>query len=126
MIGSRIDHHVPDLRQIGRECHIQIFPRDIRQEPLPFPEKIVMVGNGGNTRLRDHLGQRQAKRQIQRDRQRVFDHQKIDAELLDERIERLLQLVSGSVEFARSLRLPLAAPEAPMVDLDDIGMPKIG
>ena len=61
-----------DSRQVQRKRHVEIFPGGIGHKMLAFPEKIVMMGDGGHSGFGNDLGKRNAQGQVQRDRQSVF------------------------------------------------------
>ena len=75
------DDDMANRRKMRRKSHIEIIPDPVCLELLALPEKIVMMGDGGQTGLRDELGDCQPERDVQRYGHRVFRYQEIDVEL---------------------------------------------
>jgi hypothetical protein len=57
---------------MGRKSHIDILPDGIYQEMLPFPEAIMMVGDGRNCGLRYDFRNGDAQGQVERYGQGIF------------------------------------------------------
>ena len=71
-------------RKMRRKSHVEIIPDAICLELLALPEKIVMMGDGGQTGLRNDFGDRQPERDVERYGHRVFRYQEIDVESSNE------------------------------------------
>ena len=63
-----------------------------------------MMGDGRDARLGDEMRQCQPQRNVHRNAQRILNDEDIDAELLNEVIERLFQVVAQFVNTPGQLR----------------------
>ena len=68
---------MPDGWQVGREGSRKIIANAIDMEALPFPMKIVVVGDGGKARLGDKFRQRQTQRKVEWDRHGILNDEKV-------------------------------------------------
>ncbi len=93
-LGSRqrIDHHVTDGRQPRRKGHFQVIANTVHEKAFTLPREIVMMADGRDAGLGNQLRDRQPKRDIHRDRGRIFHDQHVDIEFLDELVELMLDI----------------------------------
>ena len=109
-----------------RKGHVQVFPHRIGQEMLPFPEKIVVMGDGRNGCFGNQLGQCHSQRQVQGDGQGIFRHQQLDIVFFDKAVELLLEQQRGAVQLFRNLDAALLDPETLLVEIQNIRVTKMG
>ncbi len=123
--GQRVDDHVPDGRQARREGHVQEIVDTVDQEALALPGKIVVVADGRQAGLGDQLGQRKPQGDVHRDGQRILDDQQLDAELLDEFVQVLLEVPLQLTDAARHRKRPHPQAKGQVMDLADLGVIEI-
>ena len=91
IIGRRVYDNMLYRRQMGRKCHVQIFPDRIGHKMLSLPEKIMMMGDGGHPGFRYHLGEGDAEGQVKRDRQGILRYQKFNIKFFNKSVNLILQ-----------------------------------
>ena len=89
---DRVDDHMPDGWQIGREGGGNIIAHAIDLKALPFPMEIVVMGDGGITCLGNELGEGKAQRQIDGDRQGILDNENFQVEAAGEFVQLFLEI----------------------------------
>jgi len=74
---------MPDRWEVGRKSHVEVIPDSIGFKLLALPEKIMVVGDGGQPGFRNDLGDGKAKRDVERNGERIFGNQEINLEFGD-------------------------------------------
>ena len=93
-----VDHHVADRMQSRREGTAQVVGNAVQHEPLALPGEVVMMPDGGNARLGDHLGDGQAEGNVEWNGQRVLRHQHVDGVAPDEVVDAAFQFIAQLVD----------------------------
>ena len=99
-----IDDDVPNGVEVRRVALVQVVPDAVVEETFPFPEEIVMMRNGVDTRLRDELGDRHPEGDVEWNGQRVFRYEQVDLELVDKVVEALLENLPIVMQTRRQFR----------------------
>src|SRR3989304_1088080 len=81
---DRVDDHMSNRWQVGRECSCKIISHAIDLKALALPMKIMMMRDGGETCLRDKFRERQTKRQVEGNRHSVLDDENFQIEVMRE------------------------------------------
>ena len=89
--GDRVDDDVPDVGVHGRKGLTQIIHGGVAVETLPLPIEVVVVSDRGQIRFDEKLGDRQAKRNVDGNRQRVFYDQDVKLESSQEFLQSVLR-----------------------------------
>ncbi len=84
---DRIDDHMSNGWQGGREGSRKIITHAIDMETLPFPVKIMMMRDRGDTCLGDKFRDCQTKRKVKRNRNCILDNQHFQHEPMREFIQ---------------------------------------
>ena len=78
------------------------------------------MGDRGDAGLRHQLRDREAQRDVDRDRENVLRNDEIEVELLDELGERILATVFDLLDLIRRIAASLEAPEQFLLKFEDV------
>ena len=98
----------------------------VDRKPVPFPEKIMVMGDRGKSRFRDKVCDRQSQRNVHGDAQRVLNDQNLNVELACEIIKRAFEVIADGVNQAGRIRITPVFSENFPVDKVNVGVPEIG
>ena len=109
-----------------REGHVQVFPDGIGQESFSFPEKIVMMGNGGNSDFGYEFGNGQSQRQVHGNGQHIFRDNDVNVELFDKMIQLVLEFFFNPLNKLRYISSSDPNAETVFKYVDDGGVVEMG
>lgn len=106
LLLQAVDHDMLKMGQRGRKGCRQIIRARRDGEPFALPGKVVMVRNGGNPRLCDHLGDGQSEWDMHRNGENILRDEHLEIKPRDEGVEGVLEtfleLMHTGGDFARA------------------------
>ncbi len=106
--------------KVGRITAVEIVPNTINEESFPLPEEIVVMGDRVDPGFGDKFRQGHTERNVERYSYRVFRYEYVDLELLDELVERRLDLPSVFMKrFGEFLRA-IATGKTTLIGIADL------
>src|SRR5215216_7675514 len=90
--GQGINHHMMDAGEARREGHLQVVADTVDQKTFSLPGKIVVVPNDRYPRFGNEFCQGETKRDMHRNRKRIFDDQQFEIKSIDKFIETIFEV----------------------------------
>ena len=98
---DRVDDDVAHGRQRRREGGRKVVTHAVDGEPLALPGEVVVVGDDRDAGLRHDLRDREAERDVERDREGVLHQEQVQVEVPDEGVQLVLQVGPQLVDAPR-------------------------